>query len=170
MHRKLCIILMLLFLLPIKAFAVQQGSLELTMEYGGRTISGGTVTLYEIDGWSESADPKLLAEYADKMNLPGTTKTVEEDGKVIFMELKPGHYLVVQNESPAGFLPMNPFCVSLPMTFEGHLVYDIQSTPKLQRIPEPQLPQTGQLIWPIWILLGGGFGLVGLGFLVQKRK
>lgn len=170
MYRKLFVILSLLFLMPIRAFALQQGSIEVAMEYGGKTVSGGTVTLYEIGDWSETADAEILAEYADKMNIPGTTKKVGEDGKARFPKLAPGHYLVVQHEAPAGFLPMNPFCISIPMTVGGKLIYDVQATPKLQRLPEPQLPQTGQLIWPIWVLLGSGFGLIGLGYLLQKRK
>lgn len=163
--------MVLLFLVPFTVFAAQQkGSIELTMREGPAVVAGGTVTLYCVTDWHDTADAKILADYAQAQKLPGITQDVGKDGKVTFGDLEPGQYLLVQGSVAAGYLPMNPFCVSVPMAVGEELIYNIEAAPKLERIPEPTLPQTGQLVWPIWALLGGGFGLIGLGFLLQKRK
>lgn len=172
MHRKMRIMLVLLLLLvPFRAAAAEgNGSIRLNMRYSGGAVPGGTVTLYPVTDREEAANARNPAEYAQSMGLPGTTQTVGEDGTVTFSGLEPGHYLLVQQEAAAGYLTMKPFCISLPMSVGGELVYDIIAEPKLERIPGGQLPQTGQLVWPIWVLLGGGFSLIGLGILVRKRK
>ena len=50
------------------------------------------------------------------------------------------------------------------------LCYRIDAAPKLQRIPEAELPQTGQRNLPVWGLLGGGLALIAAGIELQKRK
>lgn len=172
MNRRMYILIVLMLaVIPITVFAAQQkGSIQLTMRHSSETVSGGTVTLYCVTDLSGAEDPQALAEYARYMGIPGTTRPVGTDGKVTFSDLEPGYYLLVQEEAAAGYRRMNPFCVSVPMAVGEELLYDIGAAPKLERIPEENLPQTGQLIWPIWILLGGGLGLIGMGLLLQKRQ
>ncbi len=161
----------MLLLLPVQAFAADQtGSIQLTMSYDGKSVPGGKVTLYDVTEFHSITDVDEVSTCVRKSGLSGLSREVGADGTVTFRDLLPGYYLLVQEESPIGYLPIKAFCISLPMAVGDELEYHIVAVPKLEMVPEGNLPQTGQLIWPIWILLASGVSLLTLGFALYRKK
>lgn len=128
-----------------------------------------------------------LARYAADNDLQGTTRTIGKDGKISFADLELGLYLVVQEQAASGYSKINPFLVSVPAMEEGEYIYSIDASPKITNGPEPvpvepsspapakpgtTLPWTGQLTWPIPILVVAGLLLFSLGWVLcfGKRK
>lgn len=143
----------------------QKGSIRVAMRYGEQAVPGGAMTLYRVaavqeddgnfgfvltgdfaDCGIELADlqsaglAKALADYAAGAELEGQTKQIAEDGTVLFAELEPGLYLLVQTQPAAGYYAANPFLVSVPMLEEGEYVYDVQAGPKAELSPTPGIP------------------------------
>lgn len=88
------------------------------------------------------------------------------NGKAQILDLPTGLYLVVQNTPAGGYSKLTPFLVSLPYLDEDGLYqYHLNAAAKseLERVPEttlptptnpnPWLPQTGQLNWPIPVMV-----------------
>lgn len=138
--------------------------------------------------------PSRVLAQAKAAGLPGVTKKIGADGTVLFDGLALGLYLLEQTASAPGFAPVRPFLVSVPLEENGVLFYDVDATPKpepLQPVttepsgprestepteetkPSPTpLPQTGQLNWPIPLLLvlGGVCLPTGLVLLLTGRR
>ena len=240
----------------------KKGSIKVTIQQGTEVISGGTLTLYRVgaiqesDGnysfvltgdfkdCGESLDDiqsaqlaKNLAQYAADHSLSGTVKEIGRNGTVVFSDLEPGLYLLVQETAPEGYEKIDPFLVTVPMEEDGSYVYDVDASPKVEpNKPEeptkpsepanptepvepteptdpsepanpteptepmeptdpseptkpltptdpsgpstpskpstPALPQTGQLTWPIPVLVVLGLGLFSLGWMLRfgRRK
>ena len=130
-----------------------------------------------------------LALLAVERNLIPITAPIE-DGKAMFSNLLPGLYVILQTDTQAtdGFSPIRPFLASLPHWVEDHYVYDITATPKMTLEPtptepppeteppteplptEPNLPQTGQLNWPVPILLVLGLTCLISGWILTMKK
>lgn len=121
-------------------------------------------------------------------------------GQAVFTELKPGIYVVSQRsgEETPGYSPINLFLFSLPQWQRGGFVYDLTAAPKVpvetapteptepsepteptEPVPPtepegpPNLPQTGQLNWPIPLMVVLGLALFALGwrlFFDSKRR
>lgn len=163
------LILLLGLVFPVMADE-PEGSIVLTMRYQDAYICGGTVTLYDITELPSDKDPDQLAAIVHTGGIKGISREIGSDGAVSFQNLSIGHYLLVQEQVPAGFEPMRSFCVSIPMRVGDQMLYHIEAAPKLERIPETQLPQTGQRNMPVWGLLIGGLLLSALGLLLQKQK
>jgi hypothetical protein len=138
-----------------------------------------------------SADlPRALADIARDKNMEGITLALDDGGKVKFSELELGLYLLIQQEAAPGFKKVNPFLVSVPQNVDGHYIYDVDTAPKNLPGPDeettpppppppptgpdgPDLPQTGQLNWPVPVLAVLGMLLVAAGFALcnaEKRK
>lgn len=128
---------------------------------------------------------KTLAAYAKDHQLEGTTKKVGSDGIVSFENLKTGLYLAIQNEAADGYNKAEPFLISVPMLENNVYVYDVDASPKVDikkesepvepepSVPSgPKLPQTGQLNWPIPVLVVSGLCLFAIGWILRfgKRK
>ena len=73
-----------------------------------------------------------------------------------------------------------PFLVQIPMTIGEKKVYDIQAEPKVDNPPEsstpsqpvdpePEIPQTGAILWPKYLLLGLGAVLILAGIIEALR-
>jgi len=112
------------------------------------------------------------------------------DGTAKFENLETGLYLVYQTQQDAsgGFAPIKPYLISVPYLSGGKYVMDVTAKPKVPleeappvpTEPEPtkptdsQLPQTGQLNWPVPILVVGGLVLFLLGWFLcfdgNKKK
>lgn len=123
---------------------------------------------------------KSLADYVKKQKITGMVKTIGKDGKATFPQLEQGLYLLVQTKAASGYSAVTPFLVSVPYLKDGRYIYDVDAssktglepppstTPATPTTPGEKLPQTGQLWWPVPVLLAVGLLLVVLG-LVRRR-
>lgn len=138
------------------------------------------LSLEDIQSDKLAAD---FAAYVAKQSISGTTQTIAQDGTVTFANLELGLYLLVQNTAASGYNKAEPFLVSVPMNEAGTYVYEVNATPKVEveKAPtpttptptkpnKPSLPQTGQLNWPIPILVVSGLALFCLGWALRFRK
>lgn len=227
----------------------RRGSISIVMRHGEKAVPGGSLTLYQVGVvYEEDGDysfilsdafsgsdlslediqsarlAKELADYAGSHGISGVTKKIEKDGTVLFSDLDPGLYLLVQREAAVGYYKAVPFLVSVPMLEEGKYVYDVDASPKveLKKEPEPPeetetpqepetpeepetpqepespenpgipeepdtpeipgmpktpensagdtLPQTGQLNWPIPVLVVFGLCLFSTGWMLRFGK
>lgn len=170
MGKRVWICLMLIALLAFPVGAKELGCIRLVMRYHGGIVTGGSVKLYNVTGFPADAEPEKLVKFLDAVGADGTVRSVCEDGTVCFDGLEPGYYLLAQEQKPSGFRQMNPFLVSVPITVNSQIRYEIDAFPKLEKIPEEKLPQTGQQKQQVWALMGGGIVLIGLGIHLRKRK
>ena len=132
--------------------------------------------------------PDLAGRLAAAPGLGKADQTAVFDAKgvVAFSGLKPGLYLLVQGKAAAGYEKMFPVLVSLPWfdpQNESYL-YDIDATVKPETArtatpspsptvpPGPRLPQTGQLNWPVPVLVFCGvlFMITGAALLLSDRS
>ncbi len=122
-----------------------------------------------------------LAEIASRVR-GIATKQIGQDGAVKFENLPVGLYLIVQHQAAPGYAKLTPFLVSLPYMKDGKYEYDLFANPKsdLEREPEPTpppatkpdpvLPQTGQLWWPVPLLAVAGMACFAIGWVLSARK
>lgn len=173
--------------------AEESGSLRIRMQYEDRAVSGGVVSLYYVGQWThegfsfagpfakcgldvEDLQPETaaaLAAFASERDIPGQSQTVGDSGTVLFTDLEEGLYLAVQSDAAPGYLPMNPFLIQMPQEVNGSNIHHIEARPKLtpeDSPKDPQLPQTGQLKWPVPVLLAGGAVLLILGCFGGRKK
>lgn len=131
--------------------------------------------------WENWNTPELAASFAGQISGDGIAPTTSEGGLVCFEDLKLGLYLIVQAEAADGYEPLIPFLVSVPMNEDGHYVYEVNAEGKFQLHQEPQpttppkpsgpnLPQTGQLNWPIPVLAVLGLSLFAAGWILRSGK
>lgn len=204
----LLLALCLLVLSALPAHAVEipdldaQGSVRVQMKTDSTPVPGGSLTLYRVGaivqtdtgfgfvpaGEFESYPGTLedlgkttaaeLADYAKANSLPGESKTIDETGTAVFDPLEPGLYLLTQPKSGDGYLPADPFLVTLPMAQDGHYVYQVDASPKVTLHPaptqptqpgDPTLPQTGQLNWPIPVLVAAGASCLIAGVILGRK-
>ena len=138
---------------------------------------------------------KQLAQQVKEQKIPGMTAPIQK-GKAVFKNLAVGLYLVTQEKACKGFSPINPFLVSLPRWENDSYRYDLTARPKVSLEPLPtlppeteeptsvetepprsedfHLPQTGQLNWPVPMLVIGGLVLFLFGWFLyhddHKKK
>lgn len=127
---------------------------------------------------------KKLAQYAANKKLTGTTKEIGKDGTVSFTDLELGLYLLVQNKAATGYNKVESFLVTVPMQENGKYIYDVNASPKVEVKPtsttpttpstqkpttptSATLPKTGQLNWPIPILVVSGLVLFSIGWMLR---
>lgn len=186
---KLILSIALCLLLAASVFAESVGSLLLTDvehpavltsvadEKGKPTadFSGCIKTITE-----KSLTPKLakkLLQYAMEKELHGETGQVNEKGEIFFPGLEKGYYLVCSTAEEAEFAP---FLISVPMTIGDKQVYNIQAEPKVDspveppekpspEKPKPNIPQTGAILWPKYLLLGLGAAAIIAGLVEVLR-
>lgn len=164
-----------------RCFAVQTGSMRISLGREEEVTEGGSVTIYQV-GLPISGGYRLhesfgggvvaledvysvalanwLAEQADS---GGTELLLDADGNADFSGLTEGLYLLVQEEQIPGYYPVAPFLVELP--YEGE--WDIQANPKEQRLGDPS-PKTGQS--PLPVAACGGLMLSGLAIAILVRR
>lgn len=183
------------------------GSISLTMTYQGKPVGGGNMSLYRVgeiveedgsysfalnDSFAPSgvsvADPtdreaaRQLEDFARKNGIGRSIRVIQDDGTVIFEKLKPGLYLLSQDRPPKGYNPVDPFLVSVPMSVEGHYVYEVDAAPKVSLTPAPtvpptkptypstSIPQTGQNVLPILVLGAAGMAMLCAGWVTSRKK
>ena len=139
-----------------------------------------------------------LAEYALKNNANGTTKRIDSrTATVTFDNLEFGLYLLVQYQAASGYYNVSPFLVSVPYLENDSYLYKVDASPKVTPVPKPgdskpptnpsqptdpttptnpttpgkpTLPYTGQLNWPIPVLVVLGLVLFSAGWMLRFGK
>lgn len=140
---------MLCLLLPVTAFAAQEGSLKIvdienpvclyhvadaagvpTEAFAGSPVEDLT------DQASAVKNAAKLWDYALAQEIPGEERTPSADGEVKYEALQEGLYLVCSLAEEAEF---KPFLVALPTVINGENIYHIEANPKAEE-PEPTEP------------------------------
>jgi len=151
-------------------------------EEGGNYSFGKTPAMEAFSGsYDDISSAKLAEDVAvfikeHRVRADATAKNTK--GKAVFADLEPGLYLIVQTGASDGYEPLKPFLVSIPMNEAGHYVYEVNAEGKFQlhqkpkpttppKPPEPTLPQTGQLNWPIPVLVVLGLVLFSTGWILR---
>lgn len=121
-----------------------------------------------------------FSEYVLAQSISGITRRINMDGEAKFENLPVGLYLIIQEQAANGYFPIEPFLISIPMMEGDKWIYDVDATPKIDIEREPQpinppkppdIPQTGQLKWPIPLLTISGIVFFALGWaLIFKSK
>lgn len=139
----------------------------------------------EVADISSSDFAKKLAEYAESRSLSGREVNIDGGGNAVFSDLELGLYLIVQEEAAEGYETVVPFLVSVPITENGSYLYDVDASPKIELkknetttppvappsdTPDPVLPQTGQLNWPVPVLTVIGLLLFSIGWSLRFRQ
>lgn len=147
-------------------------------------LAGSGISLEEED-ISSSLLAERLRQAAADAGLEGVRREIDENGEVLFEDLSVGLYLLVQETAAEGYELLDPFLVSIPMNENGEYIYDVDASPKAalehaeetpgpSETPEPQetpepMPQTGQLKWPIPVMIALGTVLLVCGIVVIMR-
>ena len=133
---------------------------------------------------SADAVASLEQYYADnKGTISFETQTVDAtEGVCQFSGLSTGLYLVIQETPAPGFSALNASLVSVPQLVDGVYEYNVSAAIKseLEREPEPtdpppttpsgpQLPQTGQLNWPVVAMAAVGIIMFFLGWVTYSK-
>ncbi len=135
--------------------------------------------------------PELVEElmfFAESNGLAELVKPVgnPNPGEVVFENLEAGLYLVFQREPADGYYAIAPFLVTLPYLEDDVYIYDLDASVKteLEKEAEPEpttptmpptppdIPQTGQLKWPVPLLaiLGMLMFAIGWSLFFNRRK
>lgn len=188
--RMLNILLMLCLALALPVSAARPGSLEIcdvkspAVIYHVADAAGAptqafagalTENMTEENFSAEAA--KQLQAYAKAENIPGQTGTPNDDSLISFPTLEEGCYLICSTAEAGEFAP---FLIRIPMTIGGKPVYDIQASPKADTPedpagpgkpaePQPDIPQTGAILWPKYLMLILGGAAIVLGFVEVLR-
>ena len=129
-----------------------------------------------------------LAAYAVTLEDAGREEAADADGNICFDDLEAGIYLLIQDRAADGFTRMRPFIIMLrdneiveavpKLTVIGEQESEpseptAEETGPEETVPEKEhhdLPVTGQLQWPIPVLIGTGFILLAAGIITHKKK
>ncbi len=114
---------------------------------------------------------KRLSERISDKNTGGTSLSPDPQGEITFSSLEEGWYLAVSGGDTPEFAP---FLVAIPMIINGESVYDLEAEPKVEspvtpptaptpEKPQSNIPQTGAILWPKYLLLIVGALLVTVG-------
>ena len=106
------------------------------------------------------------------------SQTTDAKGTLVFDKLEAGMYLVVRTRAVNSSYRFEPYLISVPQVTAGQLTYAVVSEPKFSADkpvtpdkPEGgKLPQTGQLIWPIFLLGGLGALLIPIGLIRMRAE
>ena len=127
-----------------------------------------------------------LLSLAMEVSLPKISASVQ-DGKAVFADLPVGLYVVWQDNKDAtkGLMPIEPFLISVPRLYNGEYTLDVVAKPKNAPQPEPtetttpppptpptppNLPQTGQLNWPVPVMALMGAVLFIMGWILCASR
>lgn len=119
-------------------------SYELTEQFAGSKVD---LTTLDNPGLADE-----LEEYATDNELVWEAKEELANGKVLFADLKPGLYLVVQTEASKGYYPAKPFLVSVPVkSADGaEWIYDVDATPKTEVKADESWKPVDMTVKKVW--------------------
>ncbi len=171
-----------------------------TLHKDSKPVGGGKVSIYLVGDIAENdgnysfqinkkfegsdetledlTDPELpsrLKKYRDTTKIAAAaTRDVNAEGVATFSDMTGGLYLVVQTKAASKYAPFDPFLIALPNFQDGKYVYEVTALPKtdleVETQPPKPLPQTGQLWWPVPMLICGGLAMVAVGFALNRRR
>lgn len=179
--------------------AVKEGSIRFLLSAKDEPIKNGSLKMYQIGAYTENGAFFWNDEFADcgidyydigsresAQSLAQIAKGIEKNvwtiypdgtGEVLMEHVELGLYLITQGEEFDGFTQTVPFVVCVPSWETGTAVYDVTANPKLGTVPPPDvphttpdLPKTGQLNWPIPVLIVGGLAFILLGVVLFRKK
>ena len=174
----------LLALIPLRSYALGEGSIQIDLLGGDEPIPGAEVRIYLAGSPTESGycltdtfgggmitqmdvfSPELAAWLSQRATGGWGDKT-DASGSVTFWDLDEGLYLVTQPDARGGYAPFEPFLVTIP--WDGH-EWAITAVPKTERQIDvvPYTSDPGILARNVPGLLVAGTGL-GVLFLTRKR-
>lgn len=119
-------------------------SYELTEEFAG---SKADLTAPDNSGLADT-----LERFAADHKLAWQAQEELKSGKVVFGNLEPGLYLVVQTEASAGYYPAKSFLVSVPVKSEdtGEWIYDVDASPKTEVRPVESQKSVDLTVKKVW--------------------
>ena len=100
-------------------------------------------------------------------------------GVIKFSGLEPGLYLILQETASTGFTQIKPFLVSVPyLDADGVYKYDVNGSVKMElerelkpentvpptTKPSEEVPKTGQLTWPVPVMICSGMTIFMIGW------
>ena len=146
----------------------------LTADFAGAAISPETL----LDTREVPNNAIALKKYALDNGIVGAEQVPEGSEPVFFPDLALGIYLVYCADDDA----FDPFLVFIPSNINGEIVYDIEAQPKMEDPTEPSdptepndpsdppdIPQTGNNLVPMYLLLAVGSAVVVVGLLMILR-
>lgn len=144
-----------------------------TTEDGQKIAAIRTISSEELTK-QNAALAKILA--ANRSGITGTTAKISK-GSVTVGNMIPGLYLMVMTKTSPEKAEFAPFLFTLPDP-EGN--YQVKASPKPsvkktetekppEKKPSKKLPQTGQLWWPVPVLILAGLLLVILGWVCRRK-
>ncbi|MCR4752722.1 MAG: hypothetical protein K5852_10555 [Eubacterium sp.] len=165
-------------------FEYTEGFIDCPSEYlkGEKGIGSNEPGEHEISAkLAAHALAKKIQPYGEQeVKLNSAGKAV-----AVFTGLDLGLYLVVQKSPANGYTNIAPFSVTVPGWNGKEYIYDVDAYPKPGVVttitpkpsitptpvkPPPLLPQTGQLWWPVALLIAVGAILLISGLVSEKRK
>lgn len=126
-----------------------------------------------------------LEAYVKQNDIKGQSIEVDQNGHAEWTDLEQGLYLIVQTGQAEGYAPIQTFLISVPEAVDGAYIYEINAKPKTGKVDTPddptpdnkntvpsdsKLPQTGQLWWPVPVLVIVGILCVFIGWYRKKRS
>ena len=126
-----------------------------------------------------------LEAYVKQNDIKGQSVEVDRNGHAEWTDLEQGLYLIVQTGQADGYAPIQTFLISVPETVDGAYIYEINAKPKTGTVDTPEdptpdnknavpsdskLPQTGQLWWPVPVLVIVGILCVFIGWYRKRRS
>jgi hypothetical protein len=141
-------------------------------------LAAGGATLNTEDLYN-GAQAQSLLQCAQNVLAAYVSKPIE-NGKVSFTDLATGLYLVWQDPEDASerYDAIAPFLISVPKWQYGQYALHVDAKPKVPfeteppttppppPPPPPNLPQTGQLNWPVPVMAITGIALLIVGWIL----
>ena len=125
-----------------------------------------------------------LAPVAQKRADYAAIQKTDTNGVAVFRDVPPGLYLVLRTKpAPENTVyTSDPFLVSIPTVVNDTAAYQVVAEPKYgwdtpspgptvpPSTPNPSLPQTGQLWWPLPVMIGLAVALMVAALACRKRS
>lgn len=171
------------------------GSIELILKYTDKStntrksLTNGALSIYNVTDlrdWSRMTSAQLDEQNqtlaGDFLNnelkdaAPLSTQDIKS-GKVKFENLPRGMYLICQSKLSDGEKKILPFLMSVPdkngnmnISASPKPGIETEKTPDKPKTPgKTKLPQTGLVLWPVFMLVAGGLLLILAGTWLRRR-
>ena len=127
-----------------------------------------------IDSVWDNETALAYGEYI-KENQIMVERTVLNNGFAVVEDVSLGLYLVVHEEPTNGFSAALPFLVTVPVANGDSWEYNVEATPKVELVhgqvtPPVDIPQTGQLKWPIPVMIATGVIIFAIGLVLCFKR